>query len=66
MTEPEAVPGLTSVPGDVPAGSQAGPVLLRVGALCPRRSPAAAEGPSTLSPPVARAWSAASAYPRAN
>ena len=62
MTEPEAVPGLTPVPGDVPAGSQVGPALLPVGALCPRRSPAAAEGASTLSLPVARARPAVSAY----
>lgn len=61
VTEPEAVPGLTRVPGDVPAGSQVGPALLPVGALCPRRSPAAAEGASTLSPPAAQALSAVSA-----
>lgn len=61
VTEPEAVPGLTPVPGDVPAGSQEGPSLLPVGPLCPRRSPVAAEGASTLSPPVAQALSAVSA-----
>lgn len=66
MTEPEAVPGLTPVPGDVPAGSQVGPAVLPVGALCPRRSPAAVEGAGTMSPPVAWAWSAVSAHPPEN
>lgn len=46
MTEPEAVPGLSPVPGDtakeVSAGSRMGPALLPVGALCPRHSQAAA------------------------